>query len=143
MRRRALIGITILLAAGLPVLAAPAEDEIRATEKEWAAAVAANDYAKIERLLAPKLIYAHSTGAVETKDQYMTRLRSGAQKYDGIEHEKTMVNVYGDTAVAFSHVRMFGKSNGNPFNDRLMMTHLWVKMDGRWQLAAHQTTKLQ
>jgi hypothetical protein len=37
---------------------------------------------------------------------------------------------------------MRGMSNGAPFNDRLMMMHVWVKAGGHWQLTAHQTTKL-
>jgi ketosteroid isomerase-like protein len=142
MSRRTLIWTTVLLAACLPALAAPAEDEIRATEKEWSAAVVAQDFAKLDRFLNANLIYAHSTGAVESKEAYLKRLHSGAQKYDAIEYEKTVVHVYGDTAVAHSHLTMRGMSNGAPFNDRLMMMHVWVKTDGHWQLAAHQTTKL-
>jgi ketosteroid isomerase-like protein len=126
----------------LLALAAPNEDEIRATEKAWAAAVVAQDFGKLDQFLSAKLIYAHSTGAVETKEAYLKRLKTGAQKYDALEYEKTAVDVYGDTAVAHSHLTMRGTSNGAPFNDRLMMMHLWVKTGGHWQLVAHQTTKL-
>lgn len=143
MLRRNLILTILALVVGLPVLAAPGEDEIRATEKDWAAAVVAQDFAKLDKFLSSDLIYAHSTGAVESKDEYLKRLHTGAQKYDAIEYEKTSVHVYGDTAVAHSHLTMRGMSNGAPFNDRLMMMHLWVKTGGQWQLAAHQTTKLQ
>lgn len=142
MLRRMLPVIAIVLGACLPALAAPGEDEIRATEKDWSAAVVAQDFAKLDRVLSPKLIYAHSTGAVETKDEYLKRLHTGAQKYDAIEYEKTSVHVYGETAVAHSHVTMRGTSNGAPFNDRLMMMHVWVKTGSQWQLVAHQTTKL-
>jgi ketosteroid isomerase-like protein len=132
----------IVLATGLPALAAPAEDEIRATEKDWSAAVVAQDFAKLDRFLSANLIYAHSTGAVETKDAYLKRLHTGAQKYTALEYEKTAVHVYGNTAVAHSHLTMRGTSNGAPFNDRLMMMHVWVKNGSQWQLVAHQTTKL-
>jgi len=142
MLKRILIGTAIALGMSLPALAAPGEDEIRAAEKEWAAAVVAQDFARLDRFLGANLIYAHSTGAVESKEAYLKRLHTGAQKYDAIEFEKTAVHVYGDTAVAHSHLTMRGMSNGAPFNERLMMMHLWVKADGRWQLAAHQTTKL-
>jgi ketosteroid isomerase-like protein len=137
-----LIGTSIVLCMCVAALAAPGEDEIRATEKAWAAAVVAQDFAKLDGFLSAKLIYAHSTGAVETKDEYLKRLHSGAQKYDAIEYEKTAVQVYGDTAMAHSHLTMRGTSNGAPFNDRLMMMHVWVKTAGQWQLTAHQTTKL-
>jgi len=29
-----------------------------------------------------------------------------------------------------------------PFNDHVMMMHVWVKQGGSWHLAAHQTTKV-
>jgi len=128
----------------LALAAAPAdlEKEVREAEKSWAAAVAANDFPKLEKVLSAQLIYAHSTGVIETKAQYMGRLRKGAQRYEGIDHEKLTVYVYGNTAVAHSHVRMRGTSDGRRFDDRLMMMHVWVKQAGAWQLVAHQTTKL-
>lgn len=142
MLQRMLIGTVIIAGLCLPALAAPGEDEIRATEKAWAAAVVAQDFAKLDQFLGAGLIYAHSTGAVESKEEYLKRLRSGAQKYDGIDYEKTSVHVYGDSAVAHSHLTMRGISNGEPFNNRLMMMHVWVKNNGKWQLVAHQTTGL-
>jgi ketosteroid isomerase-like protein len=137
------IGTLVLAGLCLPALAAPGEEEIQATEKAWAAAVVAQDFAKLDQFLSANLIYAHSTGAVESKDEYLKRLHTGAQKYEAIEYDKTAVHVYGDTAVAHSHLTMRGTSNGAPFNNRLMMMHVWVKAGGRWQLTAHQTTQLQ
>ncbi len=122
--------------------AADSSSEIRKAESAWAAAVVARNAAELERLFAPDLIYAHSTGVVENRQQYIDRLKSGAQKYDAITHESTRVVDYGDAAVAHSIVRMSGISNGRAFNDHVMMLHLWVKRNGAWQLAAHQTTKL-
>jgi ketosteroid isomerase-like protein len=142
MLRQILIGTVIVLGMSVPRAEASAEDEIRAAEKEWAAAVVKLDYAKLDKVLGAKLVYAHSTGAVEGKQEYLKRLQSGAQKYDAIEFEKTAVHIYGDTAVAHSHLTMKGVSNGAPFDHKLMMMHLWVRAGGQWQLAAHQTTRL-
>lgn len=131
------------LLVGMPVFAAPsAEDDLRTQEKAWAAAVLARDFAALEKIYADELIYAHSTGAIESKQDYLERLRKGAQRYDGITHEKIRAVSYGDSAVTHSIVRMVGTSNGKPFNDHVMMLHLWVKKGDRWRLAAHQTTKL-
>ncbi len=141
MLRRMLIGTALVLGMVLPALAA-ADDAIQAIEKEWGAAVVAHDYAKLDRILSDDLIYAHSTGNVESKQEYVQRLRSGAQKYDAIEYENITVHLYGETAVAHSHLTMRGTSNGKPFNDRLMMMNVWVNRGGHWQLVAHQTTKL-
>lgn len=129
-----------LAAAGLA--AAPPEAEIRAAEARWAEAVKGRDVTALEGLYDAELIYAHSTGVVETKGQYMERLRGGKQRYDDVRIEKTQVALHGAAAVALSFVRMRGKSDERLFDDHLMMTHVWVKKGGAWKLAAHQTTKL-
>ncbi len=140
---RTLLAVSLMmLAASVLASAAGAEDAVVAAEKQWAQAVTTNDYAALEQLLSPELIYAHSTGIIESKSEYLGKLRGGTQKYDVIDHQKTTVKVHGDAAAAHSIVVMKGNTAGEPFDNRLMMMHLWVKSNGRWQLAAHQTTKL-
>ena len=131
---------TLLLAVA--AYAAGVEDEIRSAEKAWAAAVAARDEAALGKMLSPDLIYAHSSGVVETRQQYMDRLRTGAQRYDGVKHESLRVIPHGTTAIAHATMRMHGKSDARMFDDKLMMIHVWVKQGGAWKLVAHQTTKL-
>ncbi|MGB9605661.1 MAG: nuclear transport factor 2 family protein [Bryobacteraceae bacterium] len=135
--------IVFLLAVVLAPCAVTSEDELRQAEKAWAAAVTGRDFAALDRLLHDELIYAHSTGVIEAKAQYTGRLRSGAQRYDRIEHEKMTVKLHGDAAVVHSIVRMTGEADKRPFDNRLMMIHFWVKQDGQWRLAAHQTTELK
>jgi ketosteroid isomerase-like protein len=134
--------VLIVLGAGLGLRAGDPEAEIRDAEKAWAQAVVAQDWAAVDKILGEKLIYAHATGGIESKKQYLDRVRSGAQKYDTINHESTRIVVYGDSAVTHSIMRMAGATNGAPFNDHLMMMHVWEKQGGSWKLAAHQTTKL-
>jgi ketosteroid isomerase-like protein len=137
----ALITLVALGLAGALSAAGP-EDAIVAAEKQWAKSVVAGDFAALEKILHPKLIYAHSTGVIESKPEYLGKMRTGAQKYDGIEHEKTSVLLFGNTAVAHSIVRMRGNTKGEPFNNHLMLMHVWAREGGSWQLAAHQTTRL-
>ena len=140
--RRLLTVFFVAAAFAVLGLGASAEDEIRSAEKAWAAAVKARDFAALDRIFMPGLIYAHATGPIESKQKYMDRLRSGAQRYDGITHEDTKIVLYGDSAVAHSILRMQGVNESGPFNDHVMAMHLWVKQGGSWRLAAHQTTKL-
>lgn len=135
--------IFIVLLAVASATAAPAEEELRQAEKAWATAVTQRDWTALERLLHDELIYAHSTGVIETKGQYVGRLRAGAQRYDRIEHERMTVKMHGSAAVVHSIVRMTGEADKRPFDNRLMMMHLWVRGPGGWQLAAHQTTELK
>ena len=118
------------------------EEELRQAETGWAAAVQKADLAALQRILGDGLIYNHSTGVVEDKKEYLERLRKGAQKYELIEHASMNIRAYADAGVVASRVRMKGVSNTRLFDDQLLMLHVWVKQGGRWQLVAHQTTKL-
>ncbi len=136
---------TLTLTALLGLAAALAwasEEELRQAETGWAAAVQKGDLAALERILGDRLIYTHSTGIIEDKKEYLDRLRKGAQKYELIAHASMNIRAYGDSGLVASRVRMKGKSNERLFDDQLLMLHVWVKQAGRWQLVAHQTTKL-
>ena len=138
---RTLLAIAVLIAGATTSFAAAAQ-EVENAEKAWAAAVAANDYAAIDRLMGDDLIYGHSTGLVETKSQYIAALRSGQQKYDQIRHESMNVKTHGNTAVVSSRVRMTGSTKGKPFDNQLIMMHVWVKNGGSWKLVGHQTARM-
>ena len=135
------VGVSLIAGLALLASAAGTEDEIRGAEKAWAEAVKARDFAALDRIFTPELIYAHSTGAIESKQKYIDRLRAGKQRYEGITQENIKIVPYGDSVVAHSLMRMTGVNDAGPFNDHVMMMHLWVKKSGSWRLAAHQTTK--
>src|SRR5437762_2980936 len=83
--------ICLLLAARPGLRAADPEAPVRDAEKAWANAVMARDFIALDKILGDKLIYAHATGAIESKEQYLKRLRSGAQKYDSITQESIRI----------------------------------------------------
>ena len=86
----------------------------------------------------------HVLGIIDDKATYIEKLKSKRQKYDGIIHSNVRVKVFGgDTAVLTARMRMHGTNQSGPFDDQLLLIHVWVKVNGAWQLAAHQTTKLQ
>jgi ketosteroid isomerase-like protein len=124
------------------LLAATPEDQIRSAETHWAQAVQAGNLAELEKIFTPGLIYAHSTGVIQDRKQFLDQLRSGTRKYSAVKQERIQVSMYGDSAVAHSIMRMVGVNDKGPFDDRVMMMHFWVKQSGQWRLTAHQTTKL-
>ena len=135
--------LTFVWMLGIPaIMAAGAAEDLRKEETAWAAAVVARDFSALDKIFTDQLIYAHATGGIESKREYLDRLRKGAQRYDSINHEKIQVVSYGDSVVTHSILRMKGSSDGKPFDNHVMMLHLWVKQGGKWRLAAHQTTLL-
>lgn len=138
-----------ILALLLALLAAPSlfgqepEDEVMDLEDAWAKAVVAMDFAALDKMYDNDLIYAHSTGIVETKMAYMEKLKSGTQKYTAIDHLQSTYRVTDNAAVAHSIVNMKGTSAAGPFDNKLLMTHTWFKTGGQWRLVAHQTTQIE
>lgn len=136
---------TILtLAAAVALLPAqtPVADEVKKAETDWIAAVKANDFKALDTLLANDLVYTHSTGLVETKEEYLAKLKTGNQKYATIDRADMRVQTYGTTGIITGKTRMTGATKGVPFDNQLLMIHVWVKNAGRWQLVTHQTTRL-
>src|SRR3954447_23469020 len=137
--------LATLFAAGALLLSGAdpgIENDIRKGDQQWATAVKNRDAATLEKLFAPGLIYAHATGAVQNKTEYIERLKSGKQRYDNVQIESSRVVPYGDAAVSHSVVRTIGVNDSGPFNDHVMMMHFWIKEGAVWHLTAHQTTKI-
>jgi ketosteroid isomerase-like protein len=130
------------LLTSMALWAASPEEDLRTAETQWSDAVKTRDFTALEKIFTPELIYAHSSGAIETKEKYLERLKSGKQRYDSFTYESTKVVVYKEAAVVHAVVRITGQNDAGPFNDHLMMMHMWVKQGGAWRLAAHQTTKV-
>jgi ketosteroid isomerase-like protein len=141
---KSLLLCAILAVAGPAAAPAAIDDEVRNADTQWAAAAKAGDTARLDKLLSNDLIYTHATGIIDDKAAYLEKLKSKRQKYDGIDHSNVRVKVFGgDTAVLTARMRMHGTNQSGPFDDQVLMIHVWVKVNGAWQLAAHQTTKLQ
>lgn len=138
MLRRTLLTL-IAVAAAMPAQTA---DEVKKAEMAWIQAVKANDFQALDQLLADDLVYTHSSGLVESKAEYLAKLKSGDQKYTSIDRTGMHVQVHGNTGIITGKTRMTGATKGVPFDNQLLMIHVWVKTPKGWRLAAHQTTRL-
>ena len=128
----------------LTALTCLAQDKaaILALDKQWSDSIVKGDTATLERLLSDDLVYAHSTGIVDTKTSYIAKIKERRQVYKSFEQHKPTVNIYKDSAVTFSYVRVTGTNQAGVFDDKVMLIHFWVKQNNTWRLAAHQTTKI-
>ena len=115
---------------------------ILALDKQWSDAIQKGDVATLDKLLAPDLVYAHATGIVDTKTSYINKIKERRQVYKSFEQRNPQVNLYKDSAVTFSYVRVTGTNQAGAFDDKIMLIHFWVKQNNQWRLAAHQTTKI-
>jgi len=154
MRNFALIAMMLVVACSGPVAEPPAtaetemspeqvQQEVEQAERDWATAVTTNDVARLERVFDESLTYVHSSALVETKSEYMAKLQTGATRYDVIDYEQLKVLPFQNGGVVHSRVRMQGENAEGPFNNRLLMTQVWINDGGDWRLILHQTTTVE
>jgi ketosteroid isomerase-like protein len=136
-RRLALVAVLSSVA-----FAQSADNDVRKAEDAWAAAVKAGDTAALDKILSPDLIYTHSTGSVDTKSDYLSKMKAGTQKYTDLQYSGMTVRSWGgDAGVVNAQLRMIGATGGTPFDNTVYVIHVWMKQGGAWKLVAHQTTR--
>lgn len=142
-RRALLVALVALgLAPGLPADEAPTAIVARLETDRFAAQQRA-DTGALERLLAPDLSYAHSSGKVDTRASFIDSIRTTAIHYAVIEPpEDQGIRVYDSTAVVTGHCRMTVGPPGQEQKIHLRYTDVWVKRAGAWQMVAWQSTRL-
>src|SRR6267154_3992918 len=120
-------------------------DEIKATEALRLHFLTTNDLDRLGPMLCETLVYTHSSGHRQNKAQFLEALRSGEMKYLSINPESMNIDIYGGTtAVLTGTTRLHVQSKKAGLHDvHLLYLIVYVKEDGRWKVAAWQSTKLE
>jgi uncharacterized protein (TIGR02246 family) len=137
-----IFAVTLWAGAAAPLVAADAETELAGIERQRFAAMLAADVAALDRILAPDLTYTHSSSKLETKQEFIEAIKTGASKYKVIEPEDIRVRVYGSTAVLTGRCRFEVTSGGQELKPRVRFTDVYVKSDGAWRMVAWQSTRI-
>ena len=100
------------------------------------------DLDTLDRMLDDRLSYAHSSGARDTKDEYLEKVRSGYYDYLTIEHPVERVEVVGGTAMVIGRMTSDLTVQGTRKTIDNLALSVWVRADGVWQLLAYAPTTL-
>ena len=101
--------------APAPAPAAPAEDVeaiVTQLERDWVAAIVKKDSAAIEQLLAQEFVGTSPTAHTFTRSDALSDLKSGTYVVASMDLDEISVNVFGDTAVAFTSQEEKSKYRG-------------------------------
>lgn len=101
-----------------------------------------NNLEALAPMLAEDLVYIHTTGARENKQQFLARLQSGTLQYRSIEREDSAVEMQDDTATITGRAKMGVVSNGTSANFEIRYTAVYRLNNGRWQLTRWQSTRI-
>ena len=119
------------------------EQEVLLVEQERVAAVISANVARLQQLLSDDLTYTHSSALVESKSDFLNSIKSGTIKYEAMNHKMVKVSLYGDTAVLRGQSDVKLQSKGQPASFQIRFIAVYVKKDGRWQMTAWQSTRMQ
>jgi ketosteroid isomerase-like protein len=119
-----------------------AAEAVEAAEMARFKAQTSGDLNALDGLLGDDLVYTHSSAAVDSKASYVESMRSGALKYQTIEPRELKVRVFGTTAIITGAAHITAVSKGQPVDNQLRYTDVWVLRDGRWQMVSWQSTRL-
>ena len=145
-----------LIAADKPATAEPAasssapshsaqDDDARivaALDSEFHAAVKANDISTIDRILAEDFVLVHGAGQMVSKADLMKRARDKQASYDRreIEEGSQKVRVWRDTAVVTETLWVKGTENGQPVDQKLLLSETYARTPNGWRYVSGQAS---
>ncbi len=112
-------------------------------DRKRMAAMARQDYATVEEILADDLVYVHSSAALDSKQSFVANMQSGNTVYLSAEPSGVEAKDLGDTVVLTGTARMHVSSAGTPMPAfRIRFIDVYARRGGKWQMTAWQSTRL-
>ena len=121
----------------------PRVAQIVALDEQRRAAMIAEDFATLDRLLADDLVHVHAAGNADTKAQYLKMIADFCG-FEAIARGPMTVRFYGDTAVLtgpMTHtVRI--KPTGAVRTMAAFGTQVWAPDGDSWRQVLYQATEI-
>ena len=121
---------------------ADAAASLRRADAERLAAMVAADRPTLERLLAPELSYAHSSGSVQNRSELLEALGAGTLRYTAIRTREVAARAFNSTGVVVATADLEVMAGGAPRSIAIGYTATYLRRSGRWQLVAYRSTAL-
>ena len=122
------------------------EAEISRLDATRVEALLKGDVKALERLYSDDLVYIHSAGRVDSKQQYLAMLSAGNLTYVALRYDPpARVLVAGrDTAVVTGRATIEARNNAGQITKRVLTTTtVYVRSSGGWQVVSYQGTPVQ
>lgn len=119
------------------------EREVSRAVEQLGQAMLNGDSATLMNLSDEELVYGHSSGKMESRQQFVSSLASGTADFKTLEVSNQSITVKGSTAVVRHRLQGNITDNGNSANINLGVIMVWqsTKKQG-WKLLARQAFKL-
>ena len=108
-------------------------------QHEWMDAWRRDDRARLEEILAPEFTLTSArTDRLVDRIEWLRLLHT--TRSESFEYSDFLVHVFGDAAVVKSRLTQVATVGGQPWNATFMVTDVWIRRDGRWQVVARHSS---
>lgn len=104
-------------------------------------AMISGDRNQLLQITTPGLTYGHSSGLVETQEQFVEKLASGKSDFVSIDNQNETIEIYKNTAIVRHELNAVTNDGGIPGTVKLRVLLVLVNEKNGWQLAARQAVK--
>ncbi|MES2973087.1 MAG: nuclear transport factor 2 family protein [Pseudomonadota bacterium] len=116
------------------------EQAVIARNQERRDALIANDVVRVRKTMADDLIFIHTTGKVETREEFLERLSSGALRYNAIFESNQRVQRVGGLVVLLSDLAQQLTLAGQERVIHSVSLSVWIKERSGWMMQTYQAT---
>ena len=99
------------------------------------------DAKALDPLLSERLIYVHSNGLIERKQDFIQSAVGGKIEYKSIHRDTVEIETWKKLSIINGIVSVTGNYNNSPFETRLKYLAVYRKQRGHWVLERWQSTK--
>jgi len=151
--RRLTAGLVLLLAmaAVAPSIRAMGLGERHETrhlidqlEEQWRAAILSRNVSAAEALLSDDFMAITANGMLQSKEETIANLRSGAVRFNSIDISDRKVRFYGSTAIVTSRAEVSGTGSSGDFSGNYRYTHVYVRdAKGTWRIVSFEASRIR
>lgn len=117
--------------------------EIDQLEEAWRNAVLKADVAALGSLLSDDYMAITPNGTLQTKEEALANLRSGATRITALEISDRRVRFYGTTALVTSTAEVSGANAARDFSGTYRYTRVYVRnAQGKWKIVSFEASRV-
>ncbi len=119
----------------------PAQQAVEKAVGHLKKAMVDADSAALDKLTLSSLSYGHSSGHIDNKEEFISKIVSGKSDFVSIEFMEQAVTISGTTAIVRHKLNAVTNDGGKPGEVHLIVLLVWQKQKAGWKLLARQAVK--